>query len=61
MPAREIIGYTLALAGLGCAVTAAALQGGAVAAWGAAGAGLTSLAAVMGYSARTLAQPTVTK
>src|SRR5581483_269677 len=42
MPAREIIGYTLALAGLGCAVTAAALQGGAVAAWGAAGAGSTN-------------------
>ncbi len=50
MSFREAAGYGMALAGLGCAVVAAYLQGGGVAAWGAAGAGLTSLAAVWGYA-----------
>lgn len=61
MLSRETTGYTLAAAGLGCAVAAAAIQGGWVAGLSAAGAGLTSLAAVFGYLSKTPAQPTVTK
>ena len=56
-PTREAIGYILAAAGLGCAVAAASIQGGVVAGLSAAGAGLTSLAAVWGYVSKTPAAP----
>jgi hypothetical protein len=53
---REALSYTLAAMALICAVTAAAFQGGVVAALGAASAGLSSMAAVMGYSVARSAQ-----
>lgn len=58
MPSRELTAYITAAMGLGCAVAAAAIQGGIVPALSAAGAGLLSLAGFMGYSAKA---PAVTK
>ncbi len=52
--ARELIGYGIALAAVICAVAAALIQGGVVAALSAASAGLASMASVWGYSGRTV-------
>lgn len=46
------VGFALALAGLGCGVVAALLQGGAVAGFAAASAGFTGLAGVWGYATK---------
>ena len=47
---REIIGWTLAVAGLGCGILAAYVKGGTFEALTAASAGFTSMAAVWGYA-----------
>ncbi len=49
---RELIGYAIATAALICAVAAALIQGGVVAAPSAASAGLASMASVWGFSNR---------
>lgn len=48
----NLIGWGLALAGCICAVVAAYLQGGGVAAWTAAAVGLNGLAGAWGYSSK---------
>jgi len=54
---REHLAYLAAFGGLACGIAAAAIQGGWVPALGAASAGLSGIAAVLGYSAKAPAAP----
>jgi hypothetical protein len=52
---REVLAYAMAAIGLGCAVVAAFIQGGVVAALSAASAGALSLASLLGLQVRAAA------